>query len=72
MKRDDLTVWLSDRKNRRLIPHRLEAVGYEPVRNDTAEDGLWKIGGHRQAVYAQRSLTLRERLGAARQLAAGR
>ena len=35
--------WISDRKNRRAIPHRLEQCGYVPVRNDAAEDGLWKI-----------------------------
>ena len=28
-----LTEWLSDRRNRRAIPHRLEACGYTPVRN---------------------------------------
>jgi hypothetical protein len=40
----DFLDWLNDRKNRRAIPHRLETVGYVPVRNDDAKDGLWKIG----------------------------
>ena len=41
--------WLSERKNRRVIPHRLESAGYVPVRNDAAKDGLWKLDGRRQA-----------------------
>jgi len=52
----DAADWLLDRKNRRAIPHRMERCGYVPVRNDTAEDGLWVINGRRQAVYA-RALT---------------
>jgi hypothetical protein len=57
--------WLKDRKNRRQIPHRLEQCGYVTVRNDTAEDGLWRINGKRQVVYAKASLSLRDRLAAA-------
>jgi hypothetical protein len=51
-------------KNRRIIPHRFESVGYVPVRNDAAKDGLWKIDGARQTVYAKKSLPLNERLEA--------
>ena len=40
---DDFRAWLTDRKNRRVIPHRLETAGYVPVRNPGADDGLWKI-----------------------------
>lgn len=58
----DLYEWLSDRKNRRVIPHRLETCGYVPVRNDAAEDGLFKISGRRQAVYALSRLAIRDRL----------
>ncbi len=29
--------WIKDRKNRRMIPYRLEKCGYVPVRNDAAE-----------------------------------
>lgn len=61
--------WLVDRKNRRNIPHRLERCGYAPVRNDAAEDGLWKINGKRQVVYALSALTIRDRLSAAGDLA---
>jgi Family of unknown function (DUF5906) len=60
-------IWIRERKNRRVIPHRLEKCGYVPVRNDTA-DGLWVINGKRQAVYAKNSLSIRERLWAARDL----
>jgi hypothetical protein len=58
--------WIRDRKNSRQIPHRLEAVGYAPVRNDSSSDGRWKIGGKNQVVYAQQLLSIRERLQAVR------
>jgi hypothetical protein len=49
--------FLEDRKNRRIIPHRMKACGYVPVRNDVPKDGLWKIGGARQVIYAKEELT---------------
>ena len=52
----DLSNWLTDRRNRRAIPHRLERCGYVPVRNPDADDGYWKIGT-RQVVYAKSTLT---------------
>jgi hypothetical protein len=58
----DFEAWISDRKNRRVIPHRLERCGYVPVRNDMAKDGLWKIRGARQVIYTRDSLSLRERI----------
>jgi hypothetical protein len=65
----DTALWIKERKNRRIIPHRLENCGYEPVRNDDAKsDGHWKIGGKRQAVYARRELSIGDRLAAARRL----
>ena len=63
-----LYEWLADRKNRRTIPYRLEQCGYVPVRNPAANDGLWKISGKRQAVYAKASLPLRQQIDAARRL----
>jgi len=60
----DIASWLSDRKNRRSIPHRLDAAGYVPVRNDAAASGLWVIAGERQVVYAKKSLLPRDRLKA--------
>jgi len=61
--------WLRDRKNRRAIPYRLEECGYVPVRNpDAKRDGLWKIGGKRQVVYAVAKLSIRDQLAAVRNL----
>ena len=54
-----------DRRNRRQIPHRLESAGYTPVRNPPPTDGLWKVGGKRQAIYAKASLPVSDRLAAA-------
>src|SRR5262249_49400191 len=64
-------LWLTDRKNRRQIPHRFEQCGYVPVRNDAADDGLWKINDKRQVVYAKAKLALRDRLAAAAGLTRG-
>jgi hypothetical protein len=66
--RGEFETWIKDRKNRRVIPHRLEKCGYSPVRNDAAKDGLWKINGARQVVYAKTPLSLRDRLAAANRL----
>jgi hypothetical protein len=57
---------LKDRKARRSIPHKLDRVGYAPVRNPDATDGLFKIAGKRQAVYAMKTLSLSEQITAAR------
>jgi len=65
----DMSSELQDRKNRRSMPHKLERVGYSPVRNPDAEDGLFKIAGKRQTVYAQMSLSISEQIKAARFLA---
>lgn len=54
--RGDIGNWLVDRKNRRIIPHRFENVGYVPVRDEANKSGLWVVGGKRQAVYAKKSL----------------
>jgi hypothetical protein len=59
--------WLRDRRNRRQIPHRMEAAGYVPVRSTTASDGLWKTAGKRQCIYARKTLSVRDRLEAATQ-----
>jgi hypothetical protein len=64
----DLYEWLTNKKNRRNIPYRLESVGYVPVRNDSANDGLWVIDGRRMAVYAKFDLSLREQIEAAQAL----
>jgi uncharacterized protein DUF5906 len=64
----DFQTWIKDRKNRRNIPYRMENCGYVPVRNDIADDGLWKINGVRQVVYAKSTLPTSEQLREARNL----
>jgi phage/plasmid primase-like uncharacterized protein len=61
-------AWIRDRKSRRVIPHRMENCGYVPVRNSSAQDGLWRIAGKRQVVYARSELPVHERLDAASKL----
>ena len=63
--RSSFAYWLADRKNRRQIPHRFEMCGYSPVRNEYAKDGLWKIGGARQVIYALATRSPSDRLAAA-------
>lgn len=63
-------VWLTDRRNRRIIRHRMEACGYVPVRNDARATGLWVIEDKRQVVYANATLSVRDRMAAAGRLAA--
>ena len=53
--------WLTDRRNRRAIPHRLERCGYVSVRNEDAKDGQWVLNKARQRIYAKSSLTAAER-----------
>ena len=65
----DLSHWITDRKNRHLIPHRLEKWGYVPVRSDHADDGMWKLNGKRQVVYARSALSISDRFRAAKELA---
>jgi Family of unknown function (DUF5906) len=60
--------WLEEVKNRRVIPHRLERVGYAPVRNRDADSGLWRIAGVRQVIYAKKTLSLSDQIEAAEQL----
>jgi hypothetical protein len=64
----ELSNWLCERKNRRIIPKHFRACGYSTVRNPDHEQKLWVIGGKRQAVYAQRDLPEGQRIAAARRL----
>jgi len=64
----DLAMDLRDRKTRRALPHKMERVGYVPVRNPDASDGLFKLGDRRQAVYAKRALSPADQIRAARQI----
>ena len=43
--------WLSDRRNRRSIPHRFESIGYVAVSNPNDVGGRWKISGTRHTLY---------------------
>jgi hypothetical protein len=63
-------VWLQDRKNSRVIPHRFEKCGYTRVRNESADDGLWKVGGKRQAIYGRADLSIHDRYQAATEMVA--
>jgi hypothetical protein len=65
----EINAWLRDRKNRRMIPHRMDAIGYAPIRNPTADDGLWRLSNKRQVVYAKKTLSIRDQLQAAQTLA---
>ena len=65
---DPFRNWLLEKRNRRKIPNRFESADYVQIRNDSAKDGLWKIGGKRVTVYVQRSLSARERVQAAEDL----
>lgn len=68
---NSFTEWLRDRRNSRAIRHRLEAVGYVPVRNEARDDGLWVVDGKRQVIYTPAGLSLRDRLIAARGISGG-
>ena len=57
-------LWLEDRKNHRLIPHRLDACGYVRVVNPDAKDGYWRVTGARVAVYVRQSVKKEERMRA--------
>ena len=68
-----IVEWLIDRKNRRVVPIRLERCGYGAVRNsDAPNDGMFVVGGRRQTVYARSDLSLNQRFTAARTLVRGR
>jgi hypothetical protein len=65
-----LKEWLLDRKTRRAMPHRMEKCGYVPIRNDDADDGLWKVHKRREVVYGKATLTVSQQLAAVRALTA--
>jgi hypothetical protein len=54
---------LRNRRNSRIIPHRMERCGYVAVHNDNAKsDGLWVILGKRHVIYGRTDLPLRDRV----------
>jgi hypothetical protein len=68
--KSEFTYWLQDRKNSRLIPHRMEECGYVAVRNKDRTDHLWSIMGARKVIYAKSALTIHDQHIAARALVA--
>ena len=67
----DFALYLRDRKNSRRIPHRLEACGYVAVRNDGSQAGRWKVRGRDVVIYAKSSMSIRDRIGAAKKTGRG-
>jgi hypothetical protein len=65
---DDLRVWMNDRKTRHLLGKRLADVGYVAISNPDTKDGLFKVSGKRQTVYANQDLSPSEQFAAAARL----
>jgi hypothetical protein len=65
---DELRVWMNDRKTRHLVGKRLDDCDYAPVSNPDTKDGLWKVGGKRQTIYARKQLGPTEQDTAARRV----
>jgi hypothetical protein len=65
-----LQDWLNDSRNRRVIPKHMKSAGYESVHNPDSDNGLWRINGVKQVVYAREGLTVVQRIAAARDLKA--
>ena len=71
----DLSNFLRDKGSRRTASHRIDAAGYEVVRNDAANDGLWVVNVDgvkaRRTIYAQKELSVSDRFKAAGRVAGG-
>jgi hypothetical protein len=50
-------TWLLDKSARRAIPHWLERCDYRAVRNSENKQGLWRVKGRKQVVYARTDLS---------------
>jgi len=62
----DFAIFLRDRRNSRVIPHRMEACGYVGVHNPADKsDGRWRYNGKRELIYGKADLPVRERIQAA-------
>jgi Primase C terminal 1 (PriCT-1)/Family of unknown function (DUF5906) len=62
----EVADFLTSLKTRRMVQHRMKAVGYVVLTNQDAESGLWSIGGRRQTVYMQRGMSYRDGVAAMR------
>jgi Family of unknown function (DUF5906) len=66
----DFAIWIRDRRNSRLIPHRMEACGYVAVQNPADKsDGRWRVNDKRQVIYGKADLPVPDRTVAAMKLA---
>jgi hypothetical protein len=63
-----LAIWLYDPKHASDIPRRMDACGYEKLRNPNTKNGLWKVDGRYQPVYGLATKPLADRMAAAHQL----
>ena len=66
---EPLGIFLSDRRNSRRIPHRMDQVGYASVHNPATKAGRWRIAGKDVTIYARKELVFRDRISAAEKLA---
>jgi hypothetical protein len=62
--------WLFQYGNQHAIPLYLAGNGYTRLRNPDADDGLWRLAGKPQEIYARATLPYEQRLTAARKLLA--
>ena len=60
-----LCAELNDRRQHRSIPHKLDRVGFQSVRNPGTGDGRWKVDGRNQSVYARVGLSISDQIRAA-------
>lgn len=58
----DAVATLTDKGQRRALGHKLGRVGFGPVRNPDAKDGLWVLDGRRAAVYCDVELSRSEQI----------
>jgi hypothetical protein len=66
----EFVEWLEDKRkqNHRLVPARMEAVGYSIIINNDAKDKSWSILGKRRAIYGPISPDTKGRIRAAQAL----
>jgi hypothetical protein len=59
---DNLYGFLTEKKNARQIPHRMEDCGYVSVRNPYAKDGAWVVEGSRKVIHGKKDLSTEAQL----------
>lgn len=67
---DDALEMLEDNRQAKAMSHKLNRAGYQPVTNDAAKDGLWRVAGKRVVIYGRTDLPMKARLDAAAKLVA--